>query len=228
MSSSVKRTLAEEEFATRCAPEWQRSDGCVPETLLGGLYSYMLAAACLPISQQEFEMHPCAAGRMSRKAIVARPSSSETPYSSPVKASSSSTTVANSPPTSNEVLHQVFSSALGVYTPLPSPSKRRRSRVDLDDEDSDVSPVNGQSEDRDEAMEEISSDEEEMEVERPVKPLRRSGRSAKKEVSPPMPNPLRCPGMSDVITAQQRRATVANGHGQDAPLVASNSTPQPR
>ncbi|KAI6151934.1 hypothetical protein BKA82DRAFT_4105067 [Pisolithus tinctorius] len=210
MSSSVKRTLAEEEFATRCAPEWQRSDG-LPSDLAARIRN---------------------ASMRGRKNVTegyrSPPSSSETPYSSPVKASSSSTTVANSPPTSNEVLHQVFSSALGVYTPLPSPSKRRRSRVDLDDEDSDVSPVNGQSEDRDEAMEEISGDEEEMEVERPVKPLRRSGRSAKKEVSPPMPNPLRCPGMSDVITAQQRRATVANGHGQDAPLVASNSTPQPR
>ncbi|KAI6105594.1 hypothetical protein F5141DRAFT_137228 [Pisolithus sp. B1] len=207
MSSSVKRTLTEGEFGTKCAPEWQRSDGLSSD----------LAARIRNASMR------------GRKNVTEGyrsppPSSSKTPYSSPVNDSTSSTTIAHSLPTSNEILYHVFSSAPGAYTPLPSPSKRRRSRVDFDDENMDASPFDGRSEDRNEAMEGVSDDEE-MEVERPVKPLRRSGRSTKIEVSPAVPNPPRCLGMPDVTATRQR--TVSNGHCQDVPPVAPNNAPQP-
>lgn len=188
-----------EEFATRCAPEWQRSDDLSPD----------LAARIRYASMR---------GRQNvMEGYRSLPPSSETPHPSPVKDSTSSTTIAHGLPTSNEILHHVFSSAPGVYTPLPSPSKRRRSRVDLDDENMDASPVNGWSEDRNETMEGVSDDEE-MDVERPVKPLRRSGRSTKIEVSPAVPNP-------DVTATQQ--CTVPNGHGPDVPPVVPNDGPQP-
>lgn len=194
MSSSVKRTLTEAEFATRCAPEWQRSDNLSSDLAARIRYASMRGRKNVTEGYRSL------------------PPSSETPHSSPVKDSTSSTAIAHGLPTSNEILYHVFSSAPGVYTPLPSPGKRRHSRVDLDDENMDASPVNGWPEDRNETMEGVSDDEE-MEVERPVKPLRRSGRSTKIEVSPAVLDP-------DATATQQ--CTVPNGHP-----VVPNDAPQP-
>lgn len=81
---------------------------------------------------------------------------------------------------------QLFSSNSGAYTPLPSPSKRKRSHPDPhDDDQQSITPffISPQSQDRGHLAAELSSDD--MVVDRPMKPLRRSGRIREMSPLPP-------------------------------------------
>lgn len=90
------------------------------------------------------------------------------------------------PLTARESNRQIFSSSSGAYSPLPSPSKRKRSHPDShDDDEQPIAPffITHQSQDRgDLAMELCGDDIELNSLDRPMKPLRRSGRI--REVSP--------------------------------------------
>lgn len=88
---------------------------------------------------------------------------------------------------------QVFSSSSGTYTPLPSPSKRKRSHPDShDDDEQSITPffITSKSQDRGYLATELPSDD--MEVDRPMKPLRRSGRIREISPLPPSCSLFRC------------------------------------
>ncbi|KIJ70577.1 hypothetical protein HYDPIDRAFT_105313 [Hydnomerulius pinastri MD-312] len=189
ISSPTKRILTDDEHATRLASEVQRSDA-VP---------FDLAASIRAASMR--------ARKTVTEGYLTQPSSSTTPLSSPVKQAPTSPTATSLPVPANETFRQVFSSATsGKYTPQPSPLKRRRSDADLDAENQESADtlfvVDRQSEDQGGMMVDMSSDE--MEVERPVKPLRRSGR-IRMETSPP-PVGLLFPGRTDMNSSRQRDA----------------------
>lgn len=160
------------------------------------------------------------------------PSSSTTQqYSSPVKESTSASPAVCSTLSANEVLRQVFPSTTpgsGGYIPLPSPSKRRH-KVEPDDVNVDPSSVDRQSTDQDEIMEGINAGEK-MDVERPIKPLRRSVRSTKVESSHLIPHRLsKTPEVTDIDLIQEQDAAVSDrtGHTEDVFLeLQSNTAPQ--
>ena len=107
------------------------------------------------------------------------------PPLSPLKqAPVSLTGAAGYPLTARESNRQVFFSLSGTYSPLPSPSKRKRSHPDShDDDEKSITqlPITPQSQDRGHLAAELSGDD--MEVDRPMKPMpRRSGQIG--EVSP--------------------------------------------
>ncbi|KAG6378560.1 hypothetical protein JVT61DRAFT_12825 [Boletus reticuloceps] len=161
LPSSVKRILTDDERATRLASESQTSDAT--------------SAADLAASIR-------AASMRARKTVTEGYLSS--PPSSPLKQAPVSLTYAVSYPiTARENNRQVFSSLSGTYSPLPSPSKRKRPYPDShDDDEKSITPplITPQSQDRGHLAAELSGDD--MEVDRPMKPLRRSGRIG--EVSP--------------------------------------------
>jgi len=160
------------------------------------------------------------------------PSSSTTQqYSSPVKESTPASPVVCSTLSANEVLRQVFPSTTpgsGGYIPLPSPSKRRH-KVKPDVVNVDAPSVDRQSTDQDEIMEDISGGEK-MDVERPIKPLRRSVRSTKVESSHLIPHRLsKTPEVTDINSTQELdiAASDSTGHSEDVFLeLQSNTAPQ--
>ena len=88
--------------------------------------------------------------------------------------------------TARENNRQVFSSSSGTHSPLPSPSKRKRSHPDShDDDEKSIAPLHvlSKSQDRRHLAAELSGDD--MEVDRPMKPLRRSGRIREVTSLPP-------------------------------------------
>lgn len=118
-----------------------------------------------------------------------QPSAPSTPNSSPTKCTSTSRVEEEPYLWPNDTLRQVFASATsGKYTPTSSPAKRRRS----------------------ESSDDISSDSESsndhMEVERPMKPLRKSGGTL-----------MAAPGLPHVLTSLPGGAEMTRG--QKCPVV---------
>ncbi|KAF8559121.1 hypothetical protein OG21DRAFT_878746 [Imleria badia] len=116
------------------------------------------------------------------------------PPSSPLKqAPVSLTGAAGYPLAARENNRQVFSSLSGTYSPLPSPSKRKRSHPDShDDDEQSITPllITPQSQDRGHLAAELSGDD--MEVDRPMKPIRRSGRIREVSSLPPTRSLFSC------------------------------------
>lgn len=148
-------------------------------------------------------------------------------YRSPPPSSTTQHPVKQSTPSANEVLRQVFpptTPGAGGYIPLPSPSKRRQKAESNED-----ASVDKQSTDLDEIMQDI--DGEKMDVERPIKPLRRSAvRSTKVESSQWTPHRISMsPELTD-INSTQELGSVASGstaHTEDGFLdLHSNTAPQ--
>lgn len=110
------------------------------------------------------------------------------PPSSPLKQAPaiSLTTAAGFPLAARENNRQIFSASSGTYSPLPSPSKRKRSHPDShDDDEQSITPffVTPQFQDRKNLAMELCGDDMVVDsLDRPMKPLRRSGRI--REVSP--------------------------------------------
>ncbi|KAL4081856.1 hypothetical protein V8B97DRAFT_117504 [Scleroderma yunnanense] len=193
---SSKRILTDEEHTIRSASGFQRRDD-LPSDYTASIRNASMRAR-----------------KMVMEGYRGPPSSSNAQqYSSPVKEST---------PSANEVLRQVFPSS-GGYIPLPSPSKRRH-KVEPDDENLGALPVDGMS-DQDEIMDDMSGGET-MEVERPIKPLRRSMRSKKMESSPLTPHYLpKSPELSDINSIQELGIAVSESHTQDAVLELPEITP---
>lgn len=116
------------------------------------------------------------------------------PPSSPLKqAPVSLTGAAGYQLSARESNRQVFSSSSGTYSPLPSPSKRKRSHPDShDDDEHSIAPffVTPESRDRGALAAELSGND--MVVDRPMKPLRRSGRIREMSSLPPTCSLFRC------------------------------------
>ncbi|KAG2077428.1 hypothetical protein BDR04DRAFT_1088423 [Suillus decipiens] len=123
-----------------------------------------------------------------------QPSAPSTPNSSPTKCTSASHVKEEAYPWANDTLREVFASATsGKYTPTSSPAKRRRS----------------QSSDRISSDSESSDDR--MDVERPMKPLRRSGVTLMAALA--LPRALTSPlGDAEMTRAQKCPVTVAQEH----------------
>lgn len=98
--------------------------------------------------------------------------------------------------TARENNRQVFSASSGSYSPLPSPSKRKRSHPDShDDDEQSITPffVTPQSQDRGHLAMELCGDDMEVDsLDRPMKPLRRSGRIREVSPLPPTRSLLPC------------------------------------
>ncbi|KAF9247035.1 hypothetical protein BU15DRAFT_57961 [Melanogaster broomeanus] len=164
-SSPTKRILTDDEHATRLAAEAQSSE----------VVSWDLAASIRAASMR--------ARKTVTEGYLSPPPSSTAQSLSPLKQGPSSPTAAEYPVPANEMTRQVFSSlSSGRYTLLSSPSKRKRSDDDENQDPRHTSSFDDrQSEDQDDMMLEVG---DETEVERPTKPLRRSGQ-IRMETSPP-------------------------------------------
>ncbi|KIK97862.1 hypothetical protein PAXRUDRAFT_824490 [Paxillus rubicundulus Ve08.2h10] len=199
ISSPTKRILTDEEHATRLGLEAERN------------VSWDLAASIRAASMR--------ARKTVTEGYLSPPPSSTTLYSSHLKQGTMSPTAAHYPVPANETTRQVFSSlSSGRYTPLSSPSKRKCSDTDPDEEDYQRTDTLFQSEeDQGDVMVEMRSDE--MEVERPVKPLRRSQR-VRMETSP-LPVGFLFPGRTDMnLSAAEGRSL---GHIQDVFLESASN-----
>lgn len=99
------------------------------------------------------------------------------------------TTAASYPLTARENNRQIFSPSSGTYSPIPSPSKRKRSYPDShDDDEQSITPffINPQSQDRGDLTMELCGDDMVVDnLDRPMKPLRRSGRIREMSPLPP-------------------------------------------
>ncbi|KAF8845763.1 hypothetical protein BDN67DRAFT_1065034 [Paxillus ammoniavirescens] len=202
ISSPTKRILTDEEHATRLGLEAERNDAV----------SWDLAASIRAASMR--------ARKTVTEGYLSPPPSS--PYSSPLKQGATAPTTAHYPVPANETTRQVFSPlSSGRYTPLSSPSKRKCSDTDPDEEDYQPTDTLFQPEDQRNMMVEMRSDE--MEVERPVKPLRRSQR-VRMETSPP-PVGFLFPGRTDMNLSRQCDAVEARNldHTQDAFLESASN-----
>ncbi|KAF9221955.1 hypothetical protein BS17DRAFT_784211 [Gyrodon lividus] len=195
ISSPTKRILTADEHATRLGLGAERNDAV----------SWDLAAGIRAASMR--------ARKTVTEGYLSPPSSSTTPYSSPLKQGTTSPTAAHYPVPANETTRQVFSSlSSGRYMALSSPSKRKRSDTDPAEEDeqpTDILFVDRQSEDQGDVMMEERRDEKV--VDRPMKSLRRS-RQIRMETSPP-PVGLLFPGRTDMNSS--RRCDVVEARNMD-------------
>ncbi|KAJ8595958.1 hypothetical protein M405DRAFT_929110 [Rhizopogon salebrosus TDB-379] len=141
-----------------------------------------------------------------------QPSAQSTPNSSPAKHTPTARLDERIYPSANDTLREVFAPATsGTYTPTSSPTKRRRSNADP------------------EASSDVASDSESlidcMDVERPMKPLRPSGRNLM--AARALPRGLtssESPGGADMTCTQ--KCSVTQEHNADSIMDDFGSTSQ--